>query len=183
MKSLHASMDEVSHSCDSSDTDDAPPACRVGCSHCCHARVEVSDPEAFYIARQLPGLPASHRESLIATLRVNAAQRASSPSSPVPCAFLSHEMCLIYEHRPATCRKAHSLSVRACANQAAQIPQNLHRVLQHEVLIEGTNRAYLANGLPAHTNELSAAVLAVLTGEVNADDWYCSGQVQRQATC
>ncbi len=169
VKSLHASIDEVSQVWR---TDDPKPECKPGCSHCCNARVEVSDPEAFHIGRKLLGLPASELEELTSRLRFNAELRASSNSPRVPCAFLDHDMCSIYEHRPSTCRKAHSLSVKACANQEALIPQSLNVVLQQEVLIEGTNRAYLGSNLPSNKNELSAAVLAVLAAGANADDWY-----------
>ena len=35
------------------------PECRIGCSYCCHVRVEVTDPEVFRIVRRIRQLPVS----------------------------------------------------------------------------------------------------------------------------
>jgi len=169
VRSLHSSIDAASRTWEAGGENSE---CQPGCSHCCSAKVEVSDPEALYIANQMLGLPQSQLELISSRLRVNSELRASPGLVRVPCAFLDRNMCVIYEHRPSVCRKAHSLSVKACENQEATIPQSLGLALQHEVLIKGTNRGYVANGLPANINELSAAVLAVLENGVNAEDWY-----------
>jgi Fe-S-cluster containining protein len=80
-------------------------------------------------------------------------------------------LCSIYSIRPSVCRKAHSLSVKACETGASLIPQNLTRVVQCEALSAGTNEAFKRVGLPASRHELSAAVLAALAE--NAEEaWY-----------
>ena len=169
VKSLHANLDTVSrnwlpvgHALE----------CQPGCSHCCSARVEVSDPEALYIAQHIMKFPGLQLEAVASRLRANLALRAASGSARVACAFLDQKMCMIYEYRPSVCRKAHSLSLKACENLEATIPQSLGLVLQHEVLITGTNRGYEASGLPASVNELSAAILAVLDDHASPENWY-----------
>ena len=169
VRSLHSNIDAVSRTWEAGDQSSE---CQPGCAHCCSARVEVSDPEALYIANQMLALPQSQIEQISSKLRINSELRSSSGLVRVPCAFLDRNMCVIYEHRPSVCRKAHSLSVKACETQEASIPQRLGLTLQHEVLIKGTNRGYVANGLPANNNELSVAVLAVLENGANAADWY-----------
>lgn len=169
IQSLHASLDTVSQHWRSADE---KIECQPGCASCCSARVEVSDPEAIHIARHLLSMPLPTLETIQAKLRANGQARASSRVARVPCAFLEQGLCIIYEHRPAVCRKAHSLSFQACEQQQATIPQILGLVLQHEVLIEGTNRGYVANGLPANVSELSAAVLAVLEDPAKPSTWY-----------
>jgi Fe-S-cluster containining protein len=171
---LHRNMDVVIVT---SDSTTPAPECKPGCTYCCHARVEVSDPEALYIAWHLHHLPAARKAPLIERLHLKAAEfdgagRAEADTSKSqPCAFLQDGLCSIYSIRPSVCRKAHSLSVKACETQANKIPQNLTRVVQCEALMAGTNEAYRSVGLPASGHELSAAVLAALAG--NAEEaWY-----------
>jgi hypothetical protein len=152
------------------------PECKPGCTYCCSARVEVSDPEALYIARHIQQMPAKDKLPLLERLRIQAAERRDGygeGENPVlkPCAFLHAGLCSIYSIRPAVCRKAHSLSASACETRSPHIPQNLTRTVQCEALTAGINRAYQRIGLPASRHELAAAVLAAL--EERAEEaWY-----------
>ena len=149
------------------------PDCRAGCAYCCHVRVEATDPEIFYIARRVRKWPAAQLADLLAKLRgCVAEQRAGSGDTRQACAFLVDERCSIYEVRPASCRKAHSLSVKQCETFAPEITQNLKLLVDAEALMAGTAAAYREVGLPASPRELLAAVLAALTDASTEVRWY-----------
>jgi len=173
INTLHRNIDAV---ITASDSTGPAPECKPGCTYCCSARVEVSDPEAFYIARHIQHMPAEKKLPLLERLRQKAAEygTVSAPGDalkPQPCAFLQDGLCSIYSIRPAVCRKAHSLSVKACEAGASRIPQSLTRIVQCEALTAGTNQAYKSVNLPAARYELSVAVLAALAE--NAEEaWY-----------
>ena len=173
VKSLHASIDKVVKG---RRPEDPAPACKPGCSACCSAKVEITDPEALLIARHLGDLPPARRDELIEALRRQSIARAEAPiAQRMVCAFLQASLCSIYEVRPSTCRKAHSLSLQACENHEPLIPQNLEVSLQCDVLMAGTNRAFHACNLPAAKSELTAAVFAALSIDNAAECWF-SGQ-------
>jgi Fe-S-cluster containining protein len=99
---------------------DAPPACRAGCSHCCHQAVGVSAPEVFAIYAELSKTRAP-RELEVVIERIRRADdetRGMSSSerwSPEhPCPFLENGSCSIYEVRPLACRAKNSLDAKAC---------------------------------------------------------------------
>lgn len=168
--SLHASIDKVMATLTAGEP---KPDCKPGCAFCCEARVEVSDPEALHIARHVLGLPAARQKALTTALATQSKLRSgASPYARVPCAFLDRGLCSIYEHRPASCRKAHSLSLKACSDNEPLVPQDLGTALQCEVLIAGTNAGYVSSSLPAGRNELSTAVLAAVSSAEKVHDWY-----------
>lgn len=147
------------------------PACQAGCAHCCHLRVEATEPEVLRIAQHLRRLPAVDQAAAIQRLQQHVtAATAPPPSAPrrapgstrQPCSFLISNRCTIYSVRPAACRKAHSLSATHCAEQSPNIPQNLRMLVDAEALMAGTALAYRDQHLPASAHELNAAVLAAL---------------------
>lgn len=170
---LHSGIDTVIAA---SDSIGPVPECKPGCAYCCSARVEVSDAEALLIARYVHHIPADEKLLLLERLRIQAAGWSDAGSQgdephQQPCTFLQDGLCSIYSLRPSVCRKAHSLSVKACETGASQIPQNLTRIVQCEALIAGTNEGFKSVGLPASQYELAAAVLAALAE--NAEEvWY-----------
>ena len=97
-------------------------ACRRGCSYCCHLRVEIRPHDAFVLARHIETrFTAQQRARALAKLEANLARIA--PLSPqqhiragIPCALLDDGVCSVYDARPVTCRKYHSLSVDVCRN-------------------------------------------------------------------
>ena len=170
VRSLHSGIDSVVSAWTAGDP---APMCKPGCCFCCSARVEVTDPEALHLAQHVQGLPAARRQALALALAQQLQQRAQAgPGARVPCAFLEQDLCSVYHHRPAACRKAHSLALEACAQHQPQVPQNLVVALRCEVLMEGTRQAYLSSGLPAGKHELSAAVLAALGAADAAGAWH-----------
>jgi Fe-S-cluster containining protein len=149
------------------------PECRIGCSYCCSARVEATEPEIFLIARSVRKLPASQVSRIVEKLRHHTdKQRASDGQARQSCAFLEEGQCSIYDVRPGVCRKAHSLSAKLCADNSPEIPQNLKLLLDAEALMAGTSEAYREVKLPVSAHELNAAVLAALTDVSSEARWY-----------
>lgn len=147
------------------------PDCATGCAHCCHLRVEATEPEVFHIAQHLAAELADTLDTLSARLRQHVTQ-AQANMARQPCGFLVQERCSIYSVRPTACRKAHSLSVQHCTTLSPQIPQNLHLLLDAEALVAGTARADADVQLSASAHELNAAVLAALTDPTAKERWY-----------
>lgn len=101
-------------------TSDAPPACRAGCSHCCHQAVGVSAPEVFAIYDELSKTRAPKEldavlERIRRTDDETRGMTSSERWSPEhPCPFLEKGSCSIYEVRPLACRGKNSLDATAC---------------------------------------------------------------------
>lgn len=150
------------------------PACQAGCAHCCHLRVEATEPEVFHIAKHLRAQPAEALADALSALHRHVTTAALNPTNPArqACSFLVDERCSIYPVRPAACRKAHSLSAQHCAEQSATIPQNLRLLVDAEALMAGTALAYRDQPLPASAHELNAAVLAALNDPTAQARWY-----------
>lgn len=150
------------------------PACQAGCAHCCHLRVEATEPEVFHIAQHLRAQPPAAQADAISALQRHATTAALNPASPArqACSFLVDDRCSIYAHRPAACRKAHSLSVQHCAEQSATIPQNLRLLVDAEALMAGIALAYRDQPMPSSALELNAAMLAALTNPAALHRWY-----------
>jgi Fe-S-cluster containining protein len=130
------------------------PACRQGCSFCCHYKVEVRAHEVFHIkdfmAQQLSS---ATQASIHAELEANALQiRSLSPaehlSTNIKCPFLIDQACSIYPVRPFRCRNFHSTDAQRCETSFND-PQNMD--ITHD-LIESV--ALFGN---AHTQAFEAA--------------------------
>ena len=147
------------------------PACQAGCAHCCHLRVEATEPEVFHITQHLLAQPAAAQADAISALQRHVATAQASTTRQA-CSFLVNDRCSIYPVRPAACRKAHSLSAPHCAEQSATIPQNLRLLIDAEALMAGTALAYRDQLLPASAHELNAAVLAALTDPKTRHRWH-----------
>lgn len=145
--------------------------CKAGCTHCCRARVEVTEPEIFNIVRMLKAGSTETLETRIRRLRHHQSATTSDAPARPDCAFLDNQLCAIYAVRPAACRKAHSLSVADCARMAADIPQHLDLTLGAEVLMRGTANAYRQVGLATTAQELCAAVLQALEDDTAEARW------------
>ena len=154
-------------------------ACRAGCNHCCHARVETIAPEVFRIARELAGRPPDELDDLVQRLSEHVALNndASSWNQRTECPFLVNALCSIYDVRPSTCRKAHSLDVRNCQINAPEIPQDLEIVIGVEALAKGTKDAYRSLGFDASGHELVRAVLLALSDPSAESRWYSGNGV------
>jgi hypothetical protein len=168
---LHRNLDQVML------TQGQEAACTPGCSHCCHARVEVSPPEAFRIARALQAWQQDALSALIERLHshVAADSEIDNWNARPACPFLSEHRCTIYEVRPGACRRAHSLDARLCETGASQIPQDLGKLVAAEALLMGVQAAYQAHGLEMTAQSLAKRVLLALT-EAGLEARWCSGE-------
>ena len=168
---LHRGLDTVA---EQARTTGPQPACQAGCAHCCHLRVEATEPEVFHIAKHLRAQPAEALADALSALHRHVTTAALNPTNPArqACSFLVDERCSIYPVRPAACRKAHSLSAQHCAEQSATIPQNLRLLVDAEALMAGTALAYRDQPLLASAHELNAAVLAALNDPAAQARWY-----------
>lgn len=145
--------------------------CQVGCDHCCKNRkIEVTMPEAFYIAEQIKKMPAITQAELFKTLS-QSVKATKEQKPPEACTFLKERKCTIYQVRPSVCRKAHSQSVEACANDQ-DIPQHLGALIGAEAMMLGTKQAFEALGYLAEVEELNLAVYNALTSPNALTEWY-----------
>jgi Fe-S-cluster containining protein len=149
-------------------------ACKAGCSHCCHARVEAMAAEVFLIARHLKERPPEEQNRLIAQLRAHVAANrvATKWSQRTACPFLARDLCGIYEVRPSVCRKAHSLDSGKCREYAEEIPQDLGIAVSAEALAMGTSNAYQKLGFNSASYELGSAVLMALIDSSAESRWF-----------
>jgi len=95
-------------------------ACHAGCSLCCSLRVDVFAHEVFLMAHHIR----RHFSELeIAALlvrsgahaeRVEAMTSFEHATTNIPCVLLRDHRCSIYEARPHSCRRHHSLDFAAC---------------------------------------------------------------------
>ncbi len=144
----------------------APIACKKGCGHCCHIRVEVLPAEIFRIAHHVRKLPMDAQENLIQALQRHV------PGTQQTCPMLSDEqLCSIYEVRPSVCRKGHSLDVQACQDRSPTIAQSLALLVDAEALIQGTSQAYAQLGLQSGAYELTQALLTALHDSMAESRW------------
>lgn len=106
------------------------PSCRGGCDACCRQLVTLAAPEAMLMASVVENLPTDRREALRGSIQQitgqipddlrHALRMLGDPAvslqdhyaaarewfgQGVPCPFLSHGFCGIYETRFATCRE------------------------------------------------------------------------------
>ena len=96
-------------------------ACRAGCSLCCSLRVDVFAHEIFLIADYVrthfsPEELAALQARLAArSERVLALTPFQHATQNIPCPLLAEDgRCSVYEVRPLSCRRHHSLDFAAC---------------------------------------------------------------------
>ena len=95
-------------------------ACFAGCSLCCSLRVDVHAHEVFFMAQHVrEHFTDAELAALLARLAVHSAKVL--PLTPYDhatqntvCPLLQDGRCSIYEARPHSCRRHHSLDFTAC---------------------------------------------------------------------
>lgn len=97
------------------------PVCRAACSLCCSLRVDVFAHEIFLIADHLRARFSPEMISAVkARLATHAGQvLALTPfehaTRNIPCPLLGEDgRCTVYEVRPLSCRRHHSMDFAAC---------------------------------------------------------------------
>jgi len=170
---------------------EARPACARGCSHCCHARVEMTAPEVFVLARFV-------RADAGRSARVAATAKALEPLdgrghhlAQIPCALLDDDgACRAYAARPIACRRAHSTDASVCADvhrdPTLDVRVPFAPTLQWNTssLVLGWLEGLAHGGRPPHQYELHAA-LTIALAEGDAEARYLAGDdpLRRARTC
>ncbi len=150
-------------------------ACELGCSYCCHQRVEIRPYEAFVLAEHVrTRMTAAEQADVKSRLVANRARIA--PFAPlqhtqagIACALLVNGACSVYEARPAACRKYYSLSVDTCRGAFEHPTEPLTGPLEDDTLRIAGNAVVLGyakgieeSGRDANRYELHAALLEAL---------------------
>jgi Fe-S-cluster containining protein len=113
-------------------------ACRRGCSYCCHLRVEIRPHEAFVLAHHIrTKFSPEQRARALARIedvlkRIAPLSREQHVRAGISCALLEEDACSVYEARPATCRKYHSVSVAVCRAAFDDTSAPLIGEIEHE---------------------------------------------------
>jgi Fe-S-cluster containining protein len=95
-------------------------ACGKGCALCCHNRVTAGPHEILTLAHAIEQLPDPQRAAMVERVarnaeRVEAMSGAEAFRTPMRCAMLDQDnACSLYDDRPSSCRKYHSLSLKDC---------------------------------------------------------------------
>jgi Fe-S-cluster containining protein len=96
------------------------PACRAGCSYCCHNRVAARAHEVLTLADGIDRMPQARKAAVMERVARNAERIESMDGTepfrtPLRCALLGDDdTCMAYEDRPSNCRRYHSLRVDDC---------------------------------------------------------------------
>jgi hypothetical protein len=118
------------------------PACRKGCSYCCHLPVEVSAPEILAIGQYVrEKFSEEERQQLARAIDAHIATTEGMDDRQrsvcrTPCPLLRDGACSVYEVRPLTCRGYHSFDAEPCRRDCE------HPTRNHTVPCNGL--AYLA---------------------------------------
>lgn len=154
-------------------------ACKKGCSYCCHLRVELLPPEAFYIAAHIKTLPADQQAAIVGKLIQHKiyAEHKTFTHYAKACPFLTSQGgCGIYAVRPHKCRAHVSLRVEPCAT-TGDAEEDYALALAMQKLVAQTLALYKQHGCVMHPLELGQGVLAVLQDEHLMQRWEDGEQV------
>lgn len=165
-----------------------PPACRSGCSSCCHQRVDVTAPEVialamWIVAEKTAAETAALRERIaVAAEAVVALDSRAQWQKRVRCPLLGDEgRCEVYDARPLACRRAHSTSVAVCEEAFAGgvdllIPSNPSHQENYRLATIGYFEGFAAQGRPLATYELFLALHFTLGGPEAVGAAWLAGQ-------
>ncbi len=99
----------------------ASPACKSGCSYCCHGPVHLTPVEVLNIVLHINSSAitvaqrADWRERIAARLACIGTLAVSDQlQMTIPCPFLCEGRCSIYAVRPLFCRGRNVIGVAAC---------------------------------------------------------------------
>lgn len=152
------------------------PACKRGCSYCCHMQVEILPPESFALAEWLRrNLAPAALDAVKAKLRDNANRTRelgieARKRANLACALLGSDgACSAYEARPAQCRRFHSTNLRTCQSSYAapeddSIESPAHPLVAHnvQVIVTLAQHGLRAEGLDATPQDMNLALLDAL---------------------
>ena len=108
------------------------PACKQGCSYCCHLNVDVLKPEINLLWKKVePKLSFLQKAAIVEQAQENydikhKLDHQGRINTRLVCPFLSFEKeCLVYEDRPLSCRGMYSGDIKDCEKGAHGEYQNL----------------------------------------------------------
>ena len=107
-------------------------ACRNGCSHCCHIRVDLAPTEADLLGHSIGRRPEAPSAAQLQTFE---------PGYHRPCPFLKDNTCTVYDHRPLACRVHVNFDADALLCELTQWASEI-RELPGLALKETFDRAY-----------------------------------------
>jgi Fe-S-cluster containining protein len=161
-----------------------PPACRAGCSTCCHQRVDVTAPEVLALAewiaaeKSAPELEALRARVLAARDTLHGLDAHAHWTRHITCPLLEADgTCGSYVARPLACRRAHSTSIRACETAFVRgtddvIPSNPSYLENYRLATIGYFEGFAAQDRPLATYELAAALnVALVDVEAACKEW------------
>jgi Fe-S-cluster containining protein len=96
------------------------PACRSGCSYCCHYKVvaravEVLAIHQYVVARFKPDqIKAVVTQAALNVSEASNLSHAEQVATNQRCPFLVDEKCSVYSVRPSKCRSFHAADVEGC---------------------------------------------------------------------
>jgi len=147
------------------------PACKAGCSYCCHLMVEARAEEILQIADHIQSrMKADQRQAVRERITENAEKLGQMSherqlTANLPCAFLQDGHCSIYEIRPIRCRTFHAADVSSCQKsfenpedmeiRGTLIPELLYTGEAH---VRGVRKAFEAAGYDNKVYELHMAL-------------------------
>lgn len=164
-----------------------PPACRAGCSACCHQRVDATAPELLALALWIV---AEKTDAEVAAIRARTEVAAAAVVgldarahwlAHVRCPLLGEEgRCEAYAARPIACRRAHSTSVEACETAFARggddiIPSNPSHQENNRLATIGYFEGFAAWGRPLASYELVRALHVALADPEGVGSAWRSG--------
>lgn len=150
-------------------------ACKVGCAYCCHQRVTAPPHEILTLAQSIGQLPEPGRAALVDRIQRNAERvqglsGADAFRAQIPCAMLDEKnACSLYDDRPSSCRRYHSVSLRDCEKSFAQPDDLTSKVRLSTPLLAantahalGFRKALAERGLDTTNYELHTALSEAL---------------------
>jgi Fe-S-cluster containining protein len=163
------------------------PACREGCTWCCHKVVGTAAPEVLRIAAYLrEALPAAEWEA-VRTVAVSGEERrrALGPArfrATLPCPLLRDGLCAAYAVRPLTCRGYNSSDARRCEASVSgagpvEVPVYGPQQRLYTFVLDGLRAGAEECGLAGDLLELTAALRVALDTPDAAERWLAGEDV------
>jgi Fe-S-cluster containining protein len=164
-----------------------PPACREGCTWCCHKVVGTAAPEVLRIAAHLRNvLTAAECEALhAAAVSGDERRRALGPARrrvALPCPLLRDGRCAAYPVRPLTCRGYNSSDARRCEASVSgagpvEVPVYGPQQRLHTFVLDGLRAGAEECGLAGDLLDLTAALRVALDTPDAAERWLAGEDV------
>jgi len=151
-------------------------ACREGCSHCCHNQVTAPAHELLTLAERIQRMPDDQRARVMEHVSRNAARvdsmtRDEAMRSPMRCALLGDDnACTVYDDRPSSCRRCHSLSYARCEDSfmnprdlSSRIPLSTPLLVLSQAQYLGFRKVLSERGIDTRYYEMNTALREALS--------------------